>query len=150
VFLLRNPVETFRVEADSVHEKRMWVEALFQRMQACCESEKVPFAHSVVAHYGGGASDGGPDNFHTSAPPTEFGALTPPYNPATNSSPLPSSPTTTTMAAMTETSSLTFAPEWVPDSRAQRCMSKKCGALFSLNFRRHHCRACGDVVCRVN
>lgn len=37
------------------------------------------------------------------------------------------------------------APVWVPDYRVTMCQI--CTAEFSLTFRRHHCRACGKVVC---
>lgn len=36
-------------------------------------------------------------------------------------------------------------PVWIPDSRVTMC--QLCTAEFSLTFRRHHCRACGMVVC---
>lgn len=45
-------------------------------------------------------------------------------------------------------SSLTLgkqAPVWIPDYRVTMC--QHCTATFSLTFRRHHCRACGKVVC---
>ncbi|KAK2704509.1 hypothetical protein QYM36_016790, partial [Artemia franciscana] len=38
-----------------------------------------------------------------------------------------------------------FAPVWVPDSRVTMC--QLCCSSFSVTFRRHHCRACGKVVC---
>ena len=41
--------------------------------------------------------------------------------------------------------SLTFAPEWVPDTATVRCMA--CAASFGVQHRRHHCRACGRLVC---
>lgn len=37
------------------------------------------------------------------------------------------------------------APAWVPDSRADRCMS--CSEAFGVFRRKHHCRLCGRVVC---
>ncbi|XP_037068619.1 uncharacterized protein LOC119089919 [Pollicipes pollicipes] len=37
------------------------------------------------------------------------------------------------------------APVWVPDSRASMC--QLCTAEFTVTNRRHHCRACGKVVC---
>ena len=37
------------------------------------------------------------------------------------------------------------APVWVPDNRVAMCQA--CQAVFSLLVRRHHCRACGKVVC---
>lgn len=37
------------------------------------------------------------------------------------------------------------APIWVPDSRTAKCM--RCGEMFALWRRRHHCRLCGDVIC---
>jgi len=37
------------------------------------------------------------------------------------------------------------ATDWVPDSHRICCVL--CGRTFSLLFRRHHCRNCGEVVC---
>lgn len=37
------------------------------------------------------------------------------------------------------------APVWIPDNRVTMC--QQCTAEFTLTFRRHHCRACGKVVC---
>ncbi len=37
------------------------------------------------------------------------------------------------------------APVWVPDSRVTMCQN--CAVEFSVLVRRHHCRACGKVVC---
>ncbi|XP_076776139.1 FYVE, RhoGEF and PH domain-containing protein 6 [Arvicanthis niloticus] len=39
------------------------------------------------------------------------------------------------------------APIWVPDTRATMCMI--CTSEFTLTWRRHHCRACGKVVCQA-
>ncbi|XP_067235420.1 FYVE, RhoGEF and PH domain-containing protein 6-like [Chanodichthys erythropterus] len=39
------------------------------------------------------------------------------------------------------------APIWIPDSRATMCMI--CTCEFTLTYRRHHCRACGKVVCQA-
>lgn len=36
-------------------------------------------------------------------------------------------------------------PIWIPDERVTMC--QVCTAEFTLTFRRHHCRACGKVVC---
>jgi len=36
-------------------------------------------------------------------------------------------------------------PFWVPDSDAPNCMI--CGSKFTMVKRRHHCRACGKVLC---
>uniref|UniRef100_A0AAV2L3L8 FYVE, RhoGEF and PH domain-containing protein 6-like n=1 Tax=Knipowitschia caucasica TaxID=637954 RepID=A0AAV2L3L8_KNICA len=38
------------------------------------------------------------------------------------------------------------APVWIQDSGATMCMI--CTCEFSLTWRRHHCRACGKVVCQ--
>ena len=35
--------------------------------------------------------------------------------------------------------------DWAKDSEHKKCM--RCSAGFSLFLRRHHCRACGHVVC---
>ncbi|XP_077373809.1 FYVE, RhoGEF and PH domain-containing protein 6-like [Festucalex cinctus] len=40
----------------------------------------------------------------------------------------------------------TKAPIWIPDPRATMCMI--CTCEFTLTWRRHHCRACGKVVCQ--
>jgi len=34
---------------------------------------------------------------------------------------------------------------WVPDSKARSCLD--CEEPFTLTFRRHHCRSCGNVYC---
>ena len=39
----------------------------------------------------------------------------------------------------------TSAPVWIPDRRVTMCQN--CAAEFSVLVRRHHCRACGKVVC---
>ncbi|XP_065148314.1 uncharacterized protein [Paramisgurnus dabryanus] len=41
----------------------------------------------------------------------------------------------------------TKAPIWIPDQRATMCMI--CTCEFTLTWRRHHCRACGKVVCQA-
>lgn len=37
------------------------------------------------------------------------------------------------------------APIWIPDSKADKCMN--CSEEFAIFRRKHHCRACGKVVC---
>lgn len=37
------------------------------------------------------------------------------------------------------------APVWIPDRRVSMCQS--CAVEFSVLVRRHHCRACGKVIC---
>ncbi|KAM6216441.1 FYVE, RhoGEF and PH domain-containing protein 6 [Rhynchocyon petersi] len=39
------------------------------------------------------------------------------------------------------------APIWVPDTRVTMCMI--CTSEFTLTWRRHHCRACGKIVCQA-
>ncbi|RIB16736.1 Dbl homology domain-containing protein [Gigaspora rosea] len=39
------------------------------------------------------------------------------------------------------------APVWIPDSQADRCMN--CSEEFTLFLRKHHCRACGKVICHT-
>ncbi|XP_054280026.1 FYVE, RhoGEF and PH domain-containing protein 6-like isoform X2 [Macrosteles quadrilineatus] len=39
------------------------------------------------------------------------------------------------------------APVWIQDKRVTMCQI--CTAEFTITFRRHHCRACGKVVCSV-
>ena len=39
-----------------------------------------------------------------------------------------------------------FAPVWIPDDLAPNCM--ECHKPFSFFNRRHHCRRCGDCVCK--
>ncbi|CAG7827887.1 unnamed protein product, partial [Allacma fusca] len=39
----------------------------------------------------------------------------------------------------------TQAPVWIQDKRVTMC--QVCTAEFTVTFRRHHCRACGKVVC---
>jgi hypothetical protein len=38
-----------------------------------------------------------------------------------------------------------LAPSWVPDEAVVEC--PLCKEPFTFFFRRHHCRACGKVVC---
>jgi hypothetical protein len=40
-----------------------------------------------------------------------------------------------------------FAPVWIPDDQAPACMS--CNLKFSFTNRRHHCRSCGDCICKM-
>jgi FYVE/RhoGEF/PH domain-containing protein 5/6 len=58
--------------------------------------------------------------------------------------------TKTTSSLKNEDSSKPFklgqeAPVWIQDRRVTMCQS--CTAEFTVTFRRHHCRACGKVVC---
>jgi len=39
-----------------------------------------------------------------------------------------------------------IAPKWVPDARATMC--NICCRRFTAYNRRHHCRACGEIVCK--
>uniref|UniRef100_A0A8C4N6P0 FYVE, RhoGEF and PH domain-containing protein 6 n=1 Tax=Eptatretus burgeri TaxID=7764 RepID=A0A8C4N6P0_EPTBU len=39
------------------------------------------------------------------------------------------------------------APIWIPDSRVSMCMICTCD--FTLTWRRHHCRACGKIICQA-
>ncbi|PRP74676.1 hypothetical protein PROFUN_03598 [Planoprotostelium fungivorum] len=39
------------------------------------------------------------------------------------------------------------APVWIPDSKYKMCMI--CGSKFNLVNRRHHCRACGKIICNA-
>ncbi|XP_043943122.1 FYVE, RhoGEF and PH domain-containing protein 6 [Protopterus annectens] len=39
------------------------------------------------------------------------------------------------------------APIWIPDTRATMCMI--CTCEFTLTWRRHHCRACGKIICQA-
>ncbi|KAM9311669.1 FYVE, RhoGEF and PH domain-containing protein 6 [Gastrophryne carolinensis] len=41
----------------------------------------------------------------------------------------------------------TKAPIWVPDGRVTMCMI--CTSEFTLTWRRHHCRACGKIICQA-
>ncbi|KAH0785147.1 pleckstrin domain-containing family F member 2 [Histomonas meleagridis] len=43
-------------------------------------------------------------------------------------------------------SDLRMAPIWIPDNEAPNCMI--CHTQFTMFLRRHHCRACGYVVCK--
>lgn len=38
-----------------------------------------------------------------------------------------------------------FTPEWQPDTARSTCVV--CNNVFSFFMRRHHCRACGNLVC---
>ncbi|KAM9409142.1 pleckstrin homology domain-containing family F member 1 [Pholidichthys leucotaenia] len=44
-------------------------------------------------------------------------------------------------------SSQDYAPAWIPDVSASKCM--RCPRKFTFTYRRHHCRKCGFVVCDV-
>jgi FYVE/RhoGEF/PH domain-containing protein 5/6 len=46
-----------------------------------------------------------------------------------------------------ELESMGFAPVWIPDDQAPNCMV--CNAKFSFTNRRHHCRSCGDCICKT-
>lgn len=35
---------------------------------------------------------------------------------------------------------------WKKDSESKRCM--KCSREFNIHRRKHHCRLCGDVICK--
>ncbi|XP_053572866.1 FYVE, RhoGEF and PH domain-containing protein 6 [Bombina bombina] len=41
----------------------------------------------------------------------------------------------------------TKAPIWIPDVRVTMCMI--CTSEFTLTWRRHHCRACGKIICQA-
>lgn len=48
-------------------------------------------------------------------------------------------------AVATSSTGPLLAPMWVPDEAVSEC--PLCAEPFTLFFRRHHCRACGKVVC---
>ena len=39
------------------------------------------------------------------------------------------------------------APDWVPDDEVVECQG--CLRMFTVTFRRHHCRGCGKIFCKV-
>lgn len=39
-----------------------------------------------------------------------------------------------------------FAPVWIPDDQAPNCMD--CNAKFTFLNRKHHCRSCGNCICK--
>ncbi|KAL7079663.1 hypothetical protein ACQ4LE_001863 [Meloidogyne hapla] len=41
----------------------------------------------------------------------------------------------------------TVAPEWMRDSKTTKCLIVGCETKFNLVKRRHHCRACGWIIC---
>jgi hypothetical protein len=48
--------------------------------------------------------------------------------------------------SLTDLEALGLAPVWIPDDLAPACM--ECGSKFSFVHRRHHCRACGNCICK--
>uniref|UniRef100_A0A914XBX5 Uncharacterized protein n=1 Tax=Plectus sambesii TaxID=2011161 RepID=A0A914XBX5_9BILA len=40
-----------------------------------------------------------------------------------------------------------FLPLWIPDRDATKCLMETCTTIFSVVKRRHHCRACGYLIC---
>jgi RUN and FYVE domain-containing protein 1/2 len=45
-----------------------------------------------------------------------------------------------------ETNGRVMASDWTPDQSASNCHC--CRSAFSLTKRKHHCRSCGEVVCK--
>ena len=37
--------------------------------------------------------------------------------------------------------------DWSPDAQARECEGEGCNVVFSMYWRRHHCRSCGGVFC---
>lgn len=37
--------------------------------------------------------------------------------------------------------------QWVPDQVSNTCMMQDCNMRFNVFYRRHHCRACGQIIC---
>lgn len=73
-------------------------------------------------------------------PPPDAHLQTPSYYDETSTvhfSTAPEDPTTSTLGKV--------QPYWIPDSVTNFCM--QCNVKFSLIKRRHHCRACGQVLC---
>ncbi|KAK3102316.1 hypothetical protein FSP39_010422, partial [Pinctada imbricata] len=54
-------------------------------------------------------------------------------------------PTQESLNEISETELGTVAPRWIKDDEVTMCMS--CGCHFTRIKRRHHCRACGKVIC---
>eukprot|EP00794_Sanderia_malayensis_P007788 gene7788-8633_t len=59
--------------------------------------------------------------------------------------PTPSATDGLTHQAYEDTQLGWYAPKWVPDKDSRSCMN--CGVKFTVVRRRHHCRACGKVMC---
>lgn len=54
----------------------------------------------------------------------------------------------TTIEETTSTTNIaaaSLAPSWIPDNNSTSCQI--CATSFTIVFRRHHCRACGVIVC---
>lgn len=83
-------------------------------------------------------SDSHPSPEMSESSPVELPSSPVPLKPAVNSGSTPTlSPEERNLGK--------YPPFWVPDADAQNCML--CNVKFSVIKRRHHCRACGKVLC---
>ncbi|XP_050440718.1 zinc finger FYVE domain-containing protein 9 [Adelges cooleyi] len=66
---------------------------------------------------------------------------------ATNESEMPSTLSTDSdcVLSLSERQLGKIQPYWIPDEAAKSCM--RCDIKFTVVKRRHHCRACGEVLC---
>ncbi|KAJ1660931.1 hypothetical protein IWQ61_000192 [Dispira simplex] len=153
VFQIHNRDKSFGVYTDTARSKHEWVGALHQAINDHLSARRtlrvdrsrraqslfIPVPTTIVMASDSPTSLAGPTTMSLPDGPTEgdvLDQLPPPMQltPMANQSPL--SP------RVVENYN---APVWVPDEQAVRCLI--CYEEFNLFRRKHHCRACGNVVC---
>ena len=116
-FSITSPVRSCTLRAASVAERNEWLEVLNSAVEEHV-SRRATFYQASNSYDGSSSSGGGSGGVN---PHHQF------QTPA-------------------EAGKLgNSAPVWVPDRRVTMCQN--CAVEFSVLVRRHHCRACGKVVC---
>ena len=142
-FAIVSRKKSFLLRADTYEIRLQWMQALVDAVRDY-EHRLMTFSPNALSTASSPSSSSSLNNSFDD--PRKRNIVNPLFDPNTSSSPdthhqqQKSSSNLLTSETLGE-----IAPVWVPDDRVSMC--QLCLEEFTLFLRRHHCRACGKVIC---